>query len=743
MKSTYKIAKLEFSQLFFSPIAWVLLIVFLFQCCFNYTLWIQGTVLGQELGYPNNMITSSLFAPHYSRSSGIFHELFDKLYLYLPLLTMGLISREISSGTIKLLYSSPLNVRSVVIGKFIAMLGYSLLLTMCLGIILVAAVINIQSADYGILLSGMLAMYLLLCAYSAIGLFMSCLTSYQVVAAISTLAVFAVLNSIGDLWQSIDFLRDITNYLSITGRTENIREGLVNSKDIIYFLVLIFMFLGFSIIKLQGDKKSINHLFQTFRYAIVSLIGLTLGYASSLPGWVWYYDATSAKVLTISANTQAVIKSMDKESLHITTYANLIDNTFTFQHPGRRNDDKRRWEKYLRFKPDINFSYVYYYDSALFYRNKSNPSRLEHINGMTLDQIASNDALAQKISIKKFLKPEQIRKSIDLRPEYNRGVIYLSFRNKKTFLRLYDDMMIFPSETEIAAAFKRLVTKPPRIAFLTGEQEKDINKMGDHQYRMVASEVTCREALVNQGYDVISISLKEQDIPNDIAGLVIAGPQVEFDSVVLKKLKKYIDEGGNMLIAGEPGKQIILNPLLQLFGVYMIPKRITQNNIDTASDFVLSDLTKNAKSLSLPLLNKLSYAKVSMPGCAGLQYVAKDSFITAPLLIAGNIITGLSVKRSSNGKEQRIVVLGDADCLSNIELDRRNPMTANTKFAIAAFGWLTNSEFPIDISHPEPKDNHVNLTGKQILPLKVLLLGVLPGLLIIASAVLLIKRKLR
>ena len=66
----------------------------------------------------------------------------------------------------------------------------------------------------------MLGLYLLVCAYAAIGLFMSSITSYQVVAAMGTLAVLAVLNFVGDMWQDIDFVRDITYWLAINGRAQ-------------------------------------------------------------------------------------------------------------------------------------------------------------------------------------------------------------------------------------------------------------------------------------------------------------------------------------------------------------------------------------------------------------------------------------------------------------------------------------------------------------------------------------------
>ena len=114
---------------------------------------------------------------------------------------------------------------------------------------------SIESMEITVVLGGLLGIFLLTCAYSAIGLFMSCLTSYQVVAAISTLGVLAFLNFIGSVGQSIDFVRDITYWLSISGRCDTFISGLITSKDLIYFLIVISLFLILSVMKLSGGRQ--------------------------------------------------------------------------------------------------------------------------------------------------------------------------------------------------------------------------------------------------------------------------------------------------------------------------------------------------------------------------------------------------------------------------------------------------------------------------------------------------------
>lgn len=764
MKKILRIAKLELNTLFYSPIAWFLLIVFLFQCGLAYTGSIESWLTSQELGGAYARSLSFLTQKVFVFPGGTFSSMTGKLYLYLPLLTMGLVSREISSGTIRLLYSSPIKVSEIIFGKFLAMMVYSLLLTLILGIFVVTGLFNIQFADYGMLLSGLLGIYLLLCAYSAIGLFMSCLSSYQVVAALSTLVLLGALSFIGTLWQDIDFVRDLTYFLSISGRTENMLGGLITTKDILYFGVIVYIFLGMSILKLQAGRETKPVLIRIGRYVGIVVSALTIGYLGSRPGAIGYLDATATKSKTLAPAAQKIIKEMDGP-LEVTSYINLLENHFWYGLPAQRNADMARWEQYLRFKPDITFRYVYYYDSI------PDKSIFKYNPGMSLRALAERYSKTSKVDLDRFKTPAEIRRLIDLRPEDNRYVMQLKYKGKKTFLRLFDDPIVFPTETETSAALKRMMGALPKIAFLEGELERSIDKIGDRDYMTLTSQKTFRYALVNQGFDVETISLKDSSVPSDIAGLVIGDPRTNFDTAVLAKLQQYIDKGGNLLIAGEPGKQAILNPLLEKLGVKLMDGEVVQPSKQYAPDLVLPYLTNAAGSLSKALgVTAEDSARISMPGVAVLNYSGGGPFAVSTLAVTdgklswnkkGRLVTdsaevvyspgegdekgavplALRLTRMVGGKEQRIVVAGDADFLSNAELSRHNVRTANFSFNTAVFGWFSYGAFPIDSSRPNSKDTHLNLTDKGLATLKVLFLGVLPGLLLLFGAVLLIRRK--
>ena len=96
MRRILKIAKAELFTLFYSPIAWMILIVFAFQTGMTFAELLQGVVRAQESGFGNSFITASIFGGQF----GLLNKVQEYLYLYMPLLTMGLMSRELSSGSI-------------------------------------------------------------------------------------------------------------------------------------------------------------------------------------------------------------------------------------------------------------------------------------------------------------------------------------------------------------------------------------------------------------------------------------------------------------------------------------------------------------------------------------------------------------------------------------------------------------------------------------------------------------------
>ena len=784
MKLMFKIARTELRNLFYSPIAWFLTIAFFLQCAITYTKLLHNFAVSQETGgisliYLTNL-TSKLFTSNY----GLFATITQTLYLYIPLLTMGLISREINSGTISLLYSSPIKIREIVFGKFMAMLFYNLILVGVIGVFLMAGMFDIRSADWGMLVAAALGFYLLLAAYTAIGLFMSSLTSYQVVAAICTFVMIGILSYIGTLWQGVDFVRDLTYFLSLSGRTQHMLTGLITTKDVIYFITIVYIFLSLSISKLQFGRETKPWRIKAGVYAAIVVSALAIGYITSLPGLIGYWDTTSDKNNTLTPNAQKIVKELGDDPLEVTVFTNYLDGYAFFGLPEQRNTILALWEPYLRFKPNISFKYVSYYDLPLAITYDI----LGSYKGKTMQQIVAQKAKAEGLNLAMFKTPEQIKKMVDLKPELNRFVMQLTYKGKSTFLRIFNDMAIWPGESEVSVAFKRLLQdKMPEIGFVTGDEERKTDKKGDRAYKLTTNEKTFRQSLINQGFDIDTLALDKQNIPDNVKALVLADPQTALSPLASQKIEDYIAKGGNVLIAGEPGRQQLINPLLKTIGVQLNDGMLEQKSEDNAPWLTLPHLTKDANNLSSTLKNpSIDTLPVSFNGATSLSFTEANGFKMYPLLQTlpgvayntsvrnpdlslvntdevtreGNNIakytsanipvtdnststytTALALTRQINGKEQRIIVSGDADFMSNAELKRDMPRVANFFFNTALFSWLDNGQFPVNTSRPDSKDNRVTVSVDRVGLLSIWYIWVLPSILLIIGSVLLIRRK--
>lgn len=392
--------------------------------------------------------------------------------------------------------------------------------------------------------------------------------------------------------------------------------------------------------------------------------------------------------------------------------------------------------------------------------------------GKTLAQVAEKIAGTRDMTLDQFKSPAQIRKIIDLSKEPNWYTMQLKYKGRATFLRVFPDNMHWPSETEISAALKRLLkAKMPKVLFINGDLERDINKIGDREYRGLTNLKSFRNSLLNQGFDVDTLSLTTGDIPTGIAALVLADPKTALTPVALSKLQQYIDKGGNLLISGEPGKQDLLNPMLKQFGIQLMDGAIVQQSKELQPELATPFLTATAAALFPPLMHAHhDSAVVSMPMATAIAYNTTGAYTIKPLLMTNPKVSWLkkdrfvsdsaavkfeaqkgdqrkafplavSLTRKINGKEQRIVVSGDADFMANAELKRFNMRTANFTFNTGIFSWLSYGQFPISSFRPPAKDIRVFVTKEQVKVLKIGFLWVFPAILLACGSILLIRRK--
>ncbi|MCF4100783.1 Gldg family protein [Gillisia sp. M10.2A] len=752
MKKIFRIARLELSILFYSPIAWLILIIFIVQTGLTFTELLYSQETNQQLGRPLNVLSKVLFAGE----DGILATVQRNLYLYIPLLTMGLFSRETSSGSFKLLLSSPVSVSQIVFGKFLSMMGYAFLLCLILASFIISGLISIEALDIKFVLGGVFGIYLLICAYSAIGLFMSSLTTYQVVAAISTLAILAALNFVGNLGQSYDFVRDITYWLSISGRADNFVNGLVSSKDIIYFLLVIGLFISLAILKLKDERKSRTKPVKIIRYTSLILMVVAIGYISSLPTINVYYDSTRFKDRTLTETSQEIVTKLNKP-VNITTYVNVVHYSAGYGAPKNRIKDLNQFEQYRRFLPEMEMKYVTYYDTLVRYNDTTK----------TLLEKAKRAASAHKFNFDDLLSPVEIKEKINLIPEDNRLVRILEYNGKSTPLRMFDDMLVYPKEAEISAALKRLVEKPGLVGVISGNGERGTNTMEDGSYKIITKGLNVRGSLLNQGFDIVDIPLNStKEIPENLDVLVLADPKKEYSPAQIDKISHFIKSGGNLMIAGEPDRRELINPILKTIGLKLIEGTLLQETENYEYDLIQGDFTSYAPKFGQSFYEK---AIVSFPGAGAIIYNDSTDFDISPILVSdptsvwnklgdfdldtqkiefdpatdqkNTAALAVALERQVNGKNQKIMVFGDADFMGNSEMTRNNLNTVNSSFVVRMFRWFSNGKYPVNTARPAALDKTILVSRSEIEIMKGIYAGLFPVLIGGLGMFILIRRK--
>ena len=250
MKNIWAIFKKEIKTYFTSPIAYVVITVFLVLIgFFFYSLiwWFnsQSLQMAQNpYSYQQLNINQMVYSPLFQNMSII-------LLLMIPLLTMRLFSEEKKSNTDELLYTCPISINQIILGKYFASLF------VLLAMLFLTGILSIFTFAYGNpelvpILNGYLGLFLQGAAFIAVGIFFSSLTENQIVAAIltfGTLLLFWILNwtsySAGGIW------KDVLNYLSFIQHFEDMTRGILDTTDIVYYISFIFfgLFLTHSVIQ--------------------------------------------------------------------------------------------------------------------------------------------------------------------------------------------------------------------------------------------------------------------------------------------------------------------------------------------------------------------------------------------------------------------------------------------------------------------------------------------------------------
>ena len=243
------IARREITAMFSSPLAWIILAVvqlilgYLFLANLDNFFVLQPQLI-QLANTPG--VTDLVITPLMQVAAFI-------LLMVMPLVTMRSLSEEKKQQTLSLLISAPTSMTEIVLGKYLGLLLFIVILVSLLMLMPLSLFLG-TSPDVGKLLSIYLGMLLLLAAFAAIGLYLSSLTENQTIAAVSTFGTLLMLWIIDWLGSSVETGHSVLAYISMLRHHQSLLEGVFDSSDIGYFLLLILAFLVLTVRQLDRER---------------------------------------------------------------------------------------------------------------------------------------------------------------------------------------------------------------------------------------------------------------------------------------------------------------------------------------------------------------------------------------------------------------------------------------------------------------------------------------------------------
>ena len=221
MRQVVHIFRKELSAYFISPIAYIVIAIFLLV-----TGWFF-------------FATFFLFNQANLRT---FYALLPVVFAFvIPAITMRLIAEEINVGSDEILLTMPVTIRDVILGKFLA--SVALIMAMLVPTVAYPLTVSLMGQlDWGPVVGGYIGAVFLGAAFSAVGLFASALTRNQIIAFIIGLAICFTLTLIDKM---LYFLPQswlgVFAYLGADFHFQNIAKGIIDSRDILYFISICFV----------------------------------------------------------------------------------------------------------------------------------------------------------------------------------------------------------------------------------------------------------------------------------------------------------------------------------------------------------------------------------------------------------------------------------------------------------------------------------------------------------------------
>ena len=452
------------------------------------------------------------------------------LALFVPAATMRLIAEEQRDGTLEILLTQPIRGWIVLLAKFATALIFvtiAILATVGIPIALETA----GDMDWGAATAQYVGILFLAASFVSIGLFTSSLTRNQIVAFILGLFFIMALMLVGAERVAVSLptrLASVLQTLSPLTHFSSMARGVIDLRDIIYFVALVSTFLSATYLTIRA--KSLSHRAVQYRNLQLGVAGLIV--FSLLVGWFGNsiggrLDLTKEKLFTLSGETKQILTDLDDV---------MIIRLFESKDP------PTQLKLVARDVRDFLNDFVAASDGKVKLDRK-HPDKDE------------DEALEAQLAGVPAVPYPLERGEVGFKPGYlGLDITYVNRRERVPHISTLDGL-----EYRLASLANKMVQQERKtLAFLAGHGEK--SKDG---------ELQTLAALLAQQYKVIEVQGGE-DTSTDLEGvdvLIVAGPTREIPESVQNALAGYLDNGGKAMV-------LIDSVLIaQRLGLVAIPNR--------------------------------------------------------------------------------------------------------------------------------------------------------------------------
>jgi gliding motility-associated transport system permease protein len=234
VRNVWAVAQRELRSYFLSPLAYVVIALFLALSGYLFALILANAREASLRGLVQNV---------------------SVLYLFIvPAISMRLLAEEQRTGTVELLLTNPVQEWEIVTGKFLASILLVLVMLACT-LLFPLFLFIYGSPDKGPIITGYVGIFLQAAAFLSIGLWASSLTQNQIVAAIVSFALLLIFWLSDNLGQFLGgTVGQIVSYTSVNSHFQSFPQGVIESKDVIYYLTLVIAGIVLSTLSLQSRR---------------------------------------------------------------------------------------------------------------------------------------------------------------------------------------------------------------------------------------------------------------------------------------------------------------------------------------------------------------------------------------------------------------------------------------------------------------------------------------------------------